>query len=283
MGHADAQRRAAAKPTAWWQWPSVLSLEVPLIAVLWQRLLGSVLGAPVHGSESLLLGLAVWLIYSADHLLDGFKEHPGCTQRHIFYVTYRRSLMVVWLIAGTAAAGLALSSLSGPELLGGALLGAAMLGYFLCRHLWRPRDHPKELHIALLFALGVSLIPLLNGAPLGPLVLFTGLFAALIFLNCSFVALWEGEHDLEPAPFAARYPRLARRLPALSLVLALGCTLAGVVPNTIPLASALGGSSLLLYSLDGPLFATRLGPEARRVAGDAALLTPLLVLFFTHA
>ncbi len=275
-----AQQGVAAKLTAWWQWPSVLSLEVPLIAVSWQRLLGSALGAPVHESESLLLGLTVWLIYSADRLLDGFGEHPGRTQRHHFYTAHRHSVQRVWLLVGLGSLGLALASLSGPEFLGGALLGAAMLGYFLCRHHWRSDHHPKELHIALLFALGVSLIPLLSGAALGPLVLFTLLFAALIFLNCSFVALWEGEHDLEPAPFAARHPRIARRLPKLALILALGCILlAALIPVYLPLELSLAGSSLLLYSLDGPYFATRLGPEARRVAGDAALLTPLLLLF----
>lgn len=269
----------SAEPPAWWQWPSVLSLEVPLIAVVWQRLLGNVLGTPVHPPESLLLGLAVWLIYSADRLLDGFGKHPERTQRHIFYVAHRHSVLSVWLLAGFGSLGL-VSRLTGPELLGGAGLGAATLFYFFCRHRWRPKGHAKELHIAVLFALGVGLIPLLNGAPLGPLLLFTLLFAALIFLNCAFVALWEEGRDLEPFPFATRHPRIARLLPKLALILALGCCLiAWGFPTFLPLALAIAGSLLVLYSLDGEYFSRHLGPEARRVAGDAALLTPLLFLW----
>lgn len=269
-----------SSPT-WWQWPGVLSLEAPFIAALWQRLFGSALGVPVRWPESLLLALTVWLIYSADRLLDSLKRGVY-TQRHRFYVAHRRSVLGLWLIVLASTLGLALTLLTPLELVGGMLLGAALLGYFASRHLGRPERHPKELQIALFFTLGVSLIPLLNGAPHLPLFLATGLLGILAFLNCAFIALWEGAHDLEPAPFTRRHPRLARRLRLLPLALAVGCALtAALFPKTLPLELALAGSSLLLYGLDILPFATKLGPEARHVAGDAALLTPLLVLLLS--
>lgn len=280
---SHAPQSTAERP-AWWQWPSVLSLEVPLIAVVWQRLFGSALGGHVRWPESLLLGLVVWLIYSADRLLDGLGKQARNTTRHQFYIRHCRSVVSVWLVICIGSLGLALTLLEPQELVGGALLAAAMLGYFFSRHRGRPERHPKEAQIALLFALGVGLMPLLGGASPALLLLFSTLFATLIFLNCAFIALWEGAHDLEPAPFASRHPRLAHHLRSLALSLAWSCALVIVIlPTTSALGLALVGSSLLLYSLDSPDLATRLGPEARRVVGDAALLTPLLILLWLHA
>lgn len=282
------RRLAQHSPTArlgptpsWWQWPSLLSLEVPIIAVSWQLLLGRTLGAPPTRLESLLLGLVVWLIYSADRLLDGFRGSPAHTERHRFHVTHRYSILGVWLLVGGTTLGLAPSVLSAPQLFVGTLLSIAMLGYFFRRHQGNPTHHPKELHIALLFALGVAFVPLLEGARPAGLLLFTFLFALLIFLNCAFIALWEEGYDPEPAPFATRHPRLAAQCTLLALALTFGCVaLTFLLPDTLPLSLGIASSSLLLYTLDRFFQTSRLGPEALRVLGDAALLSPLIFLLF---
>lgn len=280
--HAVTVRRVAL-----WEWPNVLSLDAPLIAVLWQLLLSRTLGASLDWRHHALLGAAVWLIYSADRWLDGLKLGVALaqTQRHRFYVRHRRAILRVWLGVGVATFVAGLALLTRLELAAASILGAALLGYFRGRHARHPRGQPKELQIALVFASGVSFLPLLRGAPTLPTLAFTLLFAALVFLNCTLIAFWEGELDLEPVPLTVRAPRLLPYLPGLALGLALGCglTAAGLAATGSaaggsywPLFSALGGSALLLYS--GGFLSPRLGPAARRVAGDAALLTPLLAL-----
>ena len=254
-----------------------MSLDVPLIAVVWQLLLARTLGADLSGQHSALLGVAVWLIYSADRWLDGLELGGDArTQRHRFYVRYRRPILRVWSVVGVAALGGGVILLTRPELLAAGLLASLMLGYFVVRHGSTPGAQPKELHIALIFALGVAFLPSLHGAPPFALVVFTLLFAALIFFNCALIARWEGDLDREAVPFAARAPKLAAHLDVGALGLA-GCGFgAGLLAYT-PLFFALGGSALLLYGLD---YLNTLGPAARRVLADAALLTPLLALFF---
>ncbi len=278
----DAVRAARGADKTWrvalWELPSVVSLDVPLIAVAWQLLLSHSLRATLVWPQSALLGVGVWLIYSADRWLDGLElGHHARTERHRFYVRHRRAVLRVWLGVGAAALLGGATVLTRPELLATGLLGGLVLGYFVGRHAWNPAAHPKEVQIAVIFALGVVFLPGSNGAPLLPLATFALLFAALIFLNCALIARWEGDLDLEPVPFAARAPRVASRLDGVALGLA-GCGFgAGLVAYT-PLFFALGGSALLLYGC-GHLGA--LGPAARRVLADAALLTPLLALPFS--
>ena len=258
---------------ALWELPNVVSLDVPLIAVAWQLLLGRTLGAELSWQHSALLGVAVLLIYSADRWLDGLELGPHArTERHRFYVRHRRTVLRVWSVVGVAALIGSFTLLTRPELLAAALLASLMLGYFLARHASDPATQPKELHIALIFALGVAFLPSLNGAPPLPLVVFTLLFAALIFLNCALIARWEGGLDVEPVPFAARAPYIAARLDAGALGL-VGCGFgAGLVAYT-PLFFALGGQRAATLRSRLPEYA--LSPAARRVLADAALLTPL--------
>lgn len=236
----------------------------------------------------------MWLIYSADRWLDGLKLGVAMakTQRHRFYVRHRWTVLGIWLGLGAATLTAGLAVLTRLELAAAGILGAALLGYFSGRHARHPKGQPKELQIALVFAAGISFLPLLRGAAALPTLTFTLLLAALIFLNCALIALWEGELDHEPIPLSTRAPCLVPRLPGLALGLALACGLAtgglaiggftavaGEAGSSYqPLFSALGCSALLLYG--GGLLTPYLGPAARRVAADAALLTPLLILPF---
>jgi len=53
-----------------WSWLNILSLDAPLIAVLWQALLARTFHIPLRPSGRLALGLTVWAIYLADRVLD---------------------------------------------------------------------------------------------------------------------------------------------------------------------------------------------------------------------
>ncbi|CAA9551754.1 MAG: hypothetical protein AVDCRST_MAG86-1487 [uncultured Truepera sp.] len=274
----NATRANRPRQTPYWELPSVVSLDAPLIAVVWQLLLSRSLGATLAWPHSALLGVAVWLIYSADRWLDGLElgEHAR-TERHRFYVRHRRAVLGVWSGVSVGALGGGFIVLTRPELFAAGLLASLMLGYFLSRHASDPAAHPKETQIGLFFALGVAFLPGLNGAPLIPLATFAVLFAVLIFLNCALIARWEGDLDHEPVPFAARTPYVAAQLGGMTLGLA-GCGLGVGSTTHSPLFFALGGSALLLY---GCGYLGALGPAARRVLADAALLTPLLALPFS--
>ena len=56
--------------TPLWLLPNVLSLDAPVIAVVWQSFFAAVFGTPITIAARVSLGLAVWAIYIADRLLD---------------------------------------------------------------------------------------------------------------------------------------------------------------------------------------------------------------------
>ncbi|MBX7212176.1 MAG: hypothetical protein K1X78_27965 [Verrucomicrobiaceae bacterium] len=89
----------------WWLWPHVLSLEAPVVAVLWQAVMArthrvAMLPATVAG-----LALATWLAYVIDRLFDGANAAPPPSDaRHAFYHRHRRVIAGVCVPAAAAAA-----------------------------------------------------------------------------------------------------------------------------------------------------------------------------------
>ncbi len=81
-----------------WLLPNLLSLDAPIIAIIWQSLLANYASLPLRLTGRIVLGLTVWSIYIADRLLDvrqpaGLNESP----RHRFYRAHRR-LAAVFLV-----------------------------------------------------------------------------------------------------------------------------------------------------------------------------------------
>jgi len=74
----------------------VLSLDAPLVAVLWQEALSRAHHVKLLPGCNLALGLAVWLIYIVDRVLDGCGASRSeiLSPRHAFYRRHR-----IWLIA----------------------------------------------------------------------------------------------------------------------------------------------------------------------------------------
>ena len=256
----------------------MLSLDAPLVAVLWQALFAQVLGVSLGWYHVFLLAAPVWLVYSADRLFDGWQRRPSAaqTRRHRFYIVYRKEVLRLWLTVLAVSLLVALLTLRPSELLGGLLVLSATLGYLARLHL-SPGTKlivPKEVQVALLFGAGVALFLIPSGVPwhiLSPLALFTLLCA----LNCAFISHWEAATDTQQHLSLLRYSHLERRL--LHVALALTCTAAlftFAFSGAAPLYGAVAGSALALFELER----TRLGPAALRVLGDAALLTPAPLL-----
>jgi hypothetical protein len=275
----------------WWQWPTVLSLDAPAVALLWQWLFARVAHTPLAWHHAFILGTAVWLAYAADRWIEGWRIARGqvLTQRHWFYQHWRWSVFAVWL--GVAAAGLttACLRLNSREIATGLIVLAPVLVYLLSHqlmHRGHPWRVPKELCVALLFAAGVSCFPLAR-APGAWRVLSVplALFGALCLANCALIALWETEVDRihGQTSLALQYPRghrLVRLLPWLLVPLAIGFAAreTGAVRVAALCAAASGG---LLGAVD--LAHVRCGRQLARVLADVALMTPLVPLLASLA
>ncbi|WP_300933081.1 hypothetical protein [Prosthecobacter sp.] len=91
-----ASESAHAQRTPWWLWPHVVSLEAPVVAVLWQAALAHAHGIRLTPLMNVGLGLACWVIYLLDRTLDTFAVNSVAELdvRHVFYHRHRRLLML---------------------------------------------------------------------------------------------------------------------------------------------------------------------------------------------
>lgn len=82
--------------TPWWLWVNILSLDAPLIAVLFQAALAKAYHVTLPLGCYVTLWMAVWLIYVLDRTLDGYSSDipPKLSARHAFYRRHRRLFMI---------------------------------------------------------------------------------------------------------------------------------------------------------------------------------------------
>lgn len=86
-----------------WLWPHTLSLEAPLVAMLWLAALARMDDLALMPGVLPGLGLAVWLIYLADRVLDAWGvPEAALSVRHLFYRRFRWPLVLGVIPAGTA-------------------------------------------------------------------------------------------------------------------------------------------------------------------------------------
>lgn len=269
----------------WWQWITVLSLDAPLVAVVWQATFaraadGTVALRPHH---PLLLGAAVWLAYAADRWIEGWRltEQTVRTQRHYFFLRWRWPAFTVWLTVLAGGCILAIRELSLREWLFSLALLAPTLAYLLS-HQFLHRNHPwrvpKELCVAAIMTLGAVIYPAANLSETTlTLIAPAALFFLLALANCLLISDWEREvdrlHGQTSLPLRFASARVvAAMLPWVILIIsaAYACQHAGDA-RSVALPAAASALLLGLIALAEP----RLGRERARVLADLALLTPL--------
>lgn len=230
-----------------------MSLDAVLIAVLWQLFLSRTL-APVNEVSTVVLGISVWLVYTADRLADTWGQRTGEEPpRHAFARRYRSPLLLAFALGLAADLAVAFWWLPGRELVAGlALLPLVAVRIFALRRF----PVGKNLLTGFLFAAGIWM-PILLGDPWRP---GFGLFILLCAWNCTAIDTWEHASARPLAPAAA-----------LLMVAAFGVFV--VTHLGVALAETL--SAGLFCGL--ALLAPKLSANHRRFAVDLCLLTPLLL------
>ncbi len=249
----------AVGPTRFWLWPNLLSLDAPLVAVLWQILFARCFQVPVDALAAVLLLLTVWLIYAADRTLDAWKGDFH-SSRHRFYRRHWRTLLPVWLAALALSGWLAARRLSPGLFLRGVFLLALVGIYFALVHCGILRG-PKEAVVGVLFALGASLeawSKVKTPVDVATILLFSG----LCWMNCIAIQRWEGE-GLDWSSSAA--------------AIALACAAAVLLCAHRPVLGGAELASAFAFLLLDRVH-RKLSADAVRVLADVALLSPLLFL-----
>lgn len=254
----------AARPRVW-LWPNLISLDAPVVAVLWQMFFARCFGVRIDFTLAALLMLSVWLIYVADRVLDAHRRPSGIA-RHQFYELHWRAFAPFWIAALLAAAWLALTRITPAIFKDGIALMAAILMYFAIVHILAPRRKwPKELAVAVLFTLGASLIVWRQVRTATDAAIIV-LFGALCWINCAAIERWEG--------------RSLTAWPVREASILVGLAALVFLYDRRPIvAGAETASAFAFVLLDRAK--DRLSADALRVLADVALLTPLLFLPIT--
>lgn len=276
--------RSSHNSSPWWLWPTILSIDAPLVTGLWQRLLARVAGIRLDWEHGFVLAASVWLAYAADRWIEGWRLRPAQirTARHRFYQRHRWPMAALWLAILIADVAIAWRWLDTREFTKGLLLLGPVAAYLLSHqlvhrhHRWRA---PKEIVIAGLLAAGTALFVVLPPHDAG-VWWAIGLFTLLCLANCALIAAWERDVDTshEQTSFALQFGTGAVMARMLPWIIAAGAAVLLWSPSPALAAAAACAlaSALLLAGLDR--LEPRIGRQPARVLADVALMTPAFLL-----
>jgi hypothetical protein len=264
-----------------------MSLDAPLVSVLWQALLARVVIQPLQWPHATVLGVSVWLAYAADRWIEGWRLDRDAilTPRHRFYQRFRWPVAMIWILACVADVWLAFKYLSRLELAAGFVLLAAVAAYLLSHQLvhrhrrWRL---PKEVIIAALLGVGVALF-LIDSPRAIDLMTPLALFALLCFANTALISVWERHVDRAHGQTSlavdyASHAQVIHQLPWLiGGLAALTAAVSGGTARTAAICAA--ASALLLAVIDAA--EARTGHQLARVLSDLALMSPVVPLLWS--
>jgi hypothetical protein len=281
---------AAESPWRFWLWPNFLSLDAPLVAVLWQVLLTRELAVHVKPGEPVVLALCVWLVYVADRVLDALRPLIGDWEpaRKSFYRRHLRIAAIAGLSLLSTIIPLAYFILRRSTFYAGLTLAVPLFFYFALIHLspvrWRAR-WPRELVVACLFTSGTFLaIWSSNDRNSSSLWAPAILFFLLCWANCSAIETWEWQRNVLSEDSAPSHSTrwAARYLMVVGVAIACVAVLMGylaLAPIGFAAAALLSGIALALLAR----WRSHLPMSALRVSVDLALCTPVLTLLFLPA
>ncbi len=274
-------------PVQFWLWPNLLSLQAPLVAVLWQVLLTRSMHLRLNPFEPWTLGLTVWLIYVTDHLIDTAQPAGGEWEpaRKDFCRGHWHKFLYLAIAGGFILTVLVRHFLPAATVRAGWQLSAVVACYFALIHLapanWR-RGWPRELAVATLFTVGtLGIVWMANGQGIAPLLPPALLFMLLCWTNCSLIETWEweasGAHDAEAPNRVTRW--VAEHLTVVGVVIATASGVLGLgslLSAGFAVAASLSGLALALLGISRSAIPARFASPA----ADLALCTPIVVLVF---
>lgn len=269
----------------WWLYPNLLSLDAPLVAVVWLYMFAKAWGVGfLPWSAYIALALIVWMIYVADRLIDASMPEAGSGRleaRHDFHRKHQRLFRLLLKIAAVTAVILVVTQLP-RAIYGYSVLGGVMISGFFTLSLFSssgPNEipHAKNIIAGLTFAYGTAMVAyVFKNFEMSELIRSSELitFAVLCILNISAIDLWEHSARFTDVETKAG-DELALTLPltllgAASLVFALKDEL-----TTRPFFYAILTGAALLQILNRTR--SRFSMDALRVLADVALLVPFLV------
>ncbi|MBS1488916.1 MAG: hypothetical protein JSS93_00130 [Bacteroidetes bacterium] len=268
-----------------YRWLNILSIDVAGGAAVGALFFARVFKVNVLPQGLWVLSLTVWIIYTADHLLDARKiKQPASTERHRFH--QQHFILLAGLVVAVSVADLVLIFyIRSVVFFQGLLLSVWVVLYFLIQ---QRIGFLKEMAGAVLYTSGVLLIPLALDQQLttaGKLLIAQ--FAITAWINLLLFSWIDQPRDTKDkhVSFATVCGPVITRYSLLFLFLVNGilCGVSWLITaeNFAPTSIIILMNLILLFIF----FKHKLFEENDRfrLLGDAVFLFPLIYLFWGHA
>ncbi len=178
---------------------NTLSLDAPLVVLVWQDFFADALGVELNYSIRLVFLLSVWLAYSADRILEcvGARSGKQLFKRHLFFYQNYKKFGLIWLIVFITATVISCVSFELTEFF-------YCLGLFfvvLVNQVWSFFEPiylkviPKPFRTSIILAIASVLLPALlcDGLKVWDYLLIF-LVTHLFWINCVLSKSWECEN-----------------------------------------------------------------------------------------
>lgn len=177
-----------------------LSLDAPLVCLVWQIALANFMEVDLKLQHHLILGLSVWLCYSADRFTELPLPEFSSAPRYEVFKAFPLGFKIFWSTTLLFTVTLACLSLSVECLLFSLpLLLFCLLNFKLCLYEMtsgRLSFLAKEVRTSAILSWGCMLFPMFETStnPHDTLVYFISLLL-VFFANCLYVSEWERLFD----------------------------------------------------------------------------------------
>lgn len=249
-----------------------LSIDIVIGAVVLLHFFSKPFEVDLDWTMYLVLGITVWLIYTADHLQDATRVMDSTRARYTFHLKYKALLIVAGSLM-TIVATISLFFLPQEVLLLGSLLFGLCVFYLIFQSKLAPKGM-KELYVSAIYALGILLAPIsLSGSFLiHPFVILI----ILAFANLIIFSWFELEDDRKDSILSIATVLGKKGTEKLILIVAsvgLSVGVAGI--EHAPNHSLYFIAALILYAilLLNPQWSKK--NERYRLIGDGAFVLPI--------
>jgi hypothetical protein len=257
---------------------NLLSIDVAAGAAVGAAFFANIFHVDLLPQAYVVLGLTVWIIYTADHLLDAFRlDKPASTARHLLHQRNFRALC--WATGIVVVIDVALALFVRVQLLIPGLIVSVACAAYLVMSRWL--RFLKEVAGAVLYSSGVLLPSLSLSQPLEfDLKLVVAQFVLIVFVNMLLFARMSYTSDVrddQHSLFTTIGLRQGDWLIAISflcLVVLMAWPATGVFPATRIVMAAMALTLFLIYVFPA-YFRSH---ERYRLVGDSVFLFPGILL-----
>ncbi|MCF6242862.1 MAG: hypothetical protein L3J74_16160 [Bacteroidales bacterium] len=182
---------------------SFLSLDIVLGALSGGIMAQKIFNIPINYTGLIILGISVWIIYTADHLLDNMKsKNKTPAERRLFYRKYFKLLSIFEIFFVAIVIYMSFRFFEIKLIKAGFIIVLFIAVYFLMLYLFNAKRVfllQKELIVALIYTIGIFIAPFVKTYPEINIcqILIMLVFFLIVWADILLISIFEYDKDLK--------------------------------------------------------------------------------------